>query len=97
MTTPSAGMQIPEGERESYARGQHLRGADAQNADRAKAEIVRIKPMGPSQCMYMHCFYAASIFVVHLRRQIALASVPVPVGRTVVLHRVCVALCLYFE
>ncbi len=34
-------MQIPEDKRESYAKGQHLRGADAQNADRARAEIVR--------------------------------------------------------
>ncbi|KAL0042386.1 hypothetical protein WJX77_010878 [Trebouxia sp. C0004] len=32
--------QIPEHKRESYAKGQHLRGADAQNADRTRAEIV---------------------------------------------------------
>ncbi|KAA6429373.1 MAG: hypothetical protein FRX49_00767 [Trebouxia sp. A1-2] len=32
--------QIPEDKRESYAKGQHLRGADAQNADRTRAEIV---------------------------------------------------------
>lgn len=66
MTMLSPGVQIPEGERESYAKGQHLRGADALNADRAKAEIVRIKPMGPSQCMRMHCFDAALTIVVHL-------------------------------
>lgn len=33
-------LQIPEEQRESYAKGQHLRGADAVNADRARAEIV---------------------------------------------------------
>ena len=38
-----SGMQIPEDKRESYAKGQHLRGADAQNADRTRAEIVSIQ------------------------------------------------------
>ena len=38
----SAEVQIPEDKRESYAKGQHLRGADAQNADRTRAEIVSI-------------------------------------------------------
>lgn len=33
-------LQIPEDERESYTKGQHLRGADAKNADRVRAEIV---------------------------------------------------------
>lgn len=33
-------LQISEDERESYTKGQHLRGADAKNADRVRAEIV---------------------------------------------------------
>lgn len=37
----TADVQIPEAERESYSKGQHLRGADAKNADRVRAEIVR--------------------------------------------------------
>ena len=35
-------LQIPEDEQESYTKGQHLRGADAKNADRVRAEIVRL-------------------------------------------------------
>ena len=36
----TCGLQISEEKRESYAKGQHLRGADAVNADRTRAEIV---------------------------------------------------------
>lgn len=36
----AAYLQIPEDERESYTKGQHLRGADAKIADRVRAEIV---------------------------------------------------------
>ena len=38
-------VQIPEDQRESYSKGQHLRGADAQIADRARAEIVRAQAL----------------------------------------------------
>ena len=41
-------LQIPEDERESYTKGQHLRGADAKNADRVRAEIVRPLKSVPS-------------------------------------------------
>ena len=41
-------LQIPEEEQESYTKGQHLRGADAKNADRVRAEIVRLLRPVPS-------------------------------------------------
>jgi hypothetical protein len=33
--------QVPEEERPAYVKGQHLRGVDADNAERCRAEIVR--------------------------------------------------------
>ena len=35
--------QVPEEQRPAYVKGQHLRGVDADHAERCRAEIVRLR------------------------------------------------------
>lgn len=57
-------MQFPEDQQEQYSKGQHLRGADALNAEQVRAELVSLRQY--FALLHAACRLAKFVFMSYL-------------------------------